>query len=71
HLLILNEQHLLNEEHLRSELAEDVAHDNADRPHRGLAPEPVLPTSRRPVPTGTMRSRPVLGGLHHSYHLAA
>ncbi|MDQ3701432.1 MAG: integrase core domain-containing protein [Chloroflexota bacterium] len=65
HVLILNEQHP------RSVLAEYVAYYNADRPHRSLALAPPLPASRSPVPTGALRSRPVLGGLHHVYHRAA
>jgi putative transposase len=62
---------ILNEQHLRTVLAEYVAYSNADRPHRSLALEAPLPASRSPVPTGTFRSRPVLGGLHHVYHRAA
>ena len=65
HILILNERHL------RAVLAEYVAYYNTDRPHRSLALEPPLPTVRSPVPTGAIRSRPVLGGLHHVYHRAA
>jgi transposase InsO family protein len=65
HVLIFNEQHL------RTVRAEYVAFSNADRPHRSLALEPPLPASRSPVPTGRVRSRPVLGGLHHVYHRAA
>jgi hypothetical protein len=65
HVLILDEQHL------RSVLAEYVAFYNSERPHRSLALEPPLPASRSPVPSGAIRSRPVLGGLHHSYHRAA
>ena len=65
HLLILNEQHL------RAVLAEYVAYYNLDRPHRSLALEPPLPAPRSPAPTGAIGSRPVLGGLHHSYHRAA
>ena len=65
HLLIRNERHL------RSVLAEYVAYYNADRPHRSLALAPPLPASRSPAPHGTIRSRPVLGGLHHIYHRAA
>jgi putative transposase len=65
HVLILNEQHL------RSVLAEYVAYYNADRPHRSLALEPPLPAARSPASTGAIRSRPVLGGLHHSYSRAA
>jgi hypothetical protein len=59
HVLILDEQHL------RIVLAEGVAFYNAERPHRSLALEPPLPTARRPVLTSAVRSRPVLGGLHH------
>jgi putative transposase len=62
---------ILNERHVRIVLAEDVASYNTDRPHRSLALEPPLPASRSPVPNGAIRSRPVLGGLHHVYHRAA
>jgi putative transposase len=65
HVLIFNEQHL------RSVLAEDVSYYNTERPHRSLALEPPLPASRSLVSTGTVRSRPVLGGLHHVYRRAA
>ena len=65
HVLILNEQHL------RTVLDEYVAYYNAERPHRSLALEPPLPAARSPVPSGGISSRPVLGGLHHSYHRAA
>jgi putative transposase len=65
HMLILNERHL------RSVLAEDVAYDNTGQPHRSLALEPPLPASRSPIPTGTIRSRPVVGGPHHVYHRSA
>ncbi len=60
---------ILDEEHLRSVLAEFVGYYNAERPHRTLrleTPEPAL----RPV-EGPVRSRPVLGGLHHVYERAA
>ena len=53
---------ILNERHLAIVLAEYVAYYNAERPHRSLALEPPLPASRSPVPTGAIRSRPVLGG---------
>ena len=63
HLIVLDEQHL------RSVLAEYVAYYNRERPHRTLGlqtPEP------RPRPmTGAIRSRPVLNGLHHLYERAA
>ena len=63
HLIVLDEQHL------RSVLAEYVAYYNRERPHRTLGlqtPEP------RPRPmTGPIRSQPVLNGLHHVYERAA
>ena len=62
---------ILNEQHRRSVLAEYLAYYNADQPHRSLALEPPLPASRSPVTTGAITSRPVLGGLHHSYSRAA
>jgi putative transposase len=68
HILILNERHR------RTVLAEYVAYYNAERPHRSLALEPPLPVVRSPSSppvAGAVRSRPVLGGLHHSYHRAA
>ncbi len=65
HMLILNERHL------ETVLAEYVAYYNVERPHRSLTLAPPLPASRSPVPTGAIRSRPVLGGLHHAYHRAA
>ena len=61
----------LNERHLRSVLAEYVAYYNTERPHRSLALEPPLPAVRSPATRGEVRSRPVLGGLHHVYQRAA
>ena len=63
HLLVLNEQHL------RAVLAEFVAYYNRDRPHRTLRLEPPRPASRSP--TGPIKVRRVLGGLHHVYERAA
>ena len=63
HLIILDEQHL------RSVLTEFVQYYNLEKPHRTLrldTPVPVL----RPV-EGSVRSRPVLGGLRHVYERAA
>jgi transposase InsO family protein len=60
-----------NERHLRSVRAEYVASYNQERPHRSLALEPPLSASHGPTPTGVVRSRPVVGGLHHSYHRTA
>jgi len=63
HLLVLNERHL------RSVLREFVPYYNADRPHRSLGLEPPQPVAQ--PDTGPVRSRPVLGGLHHVYERAA
>jgi transposase InsO family protein len=63
HLIILDEQHL------RSVVKEFVGYYNLERPHRTLrlqTPVPVLRSVKGPV-----RSRPVLGGLHHVYDRAA
>jgi putative transposase len=63
HLVIVNEQHL------RSVLAEFVQYYNIDRPHRTLCLEPPRPASRSP--SGAIKVRRVLGGLHHVYERAA
>jgi hypothetical protein len=62
---------ILNEQHLRVVLGAYAASYNMERPHRSLALAPPRPASRSPVPAGAIRSRPVLGGLHHVYHRAA
>jgi transposase InsO family protein len=59
----------LDERHLRTILAEYVAYYNAERPHRSLDLEPPLTRAR--LTNGSIRARPVLGGLHHVYHRAA
>ena len=63
HLIVLNEQHL------RAILREFVTYYNADRPHRTLSLEPPEPAARAQI--GPVRSRPILGGLHHVYERAA
>jgi transposase InsO family protein len=60
---------VLGERHLRSVLREYVAYYNAHRPHRALGLE-TPQTATRPD-AGPVRSRPVLGGLHHVYERAA
>jgi transposase InsO family protein len=60
---------VVNERHLRWVLAEFADHYNRERPHRTLRLETPLPASRSP--TGPIRVRPVLGGLHHVYERAA
>jgi transposase InsO family protein len=63
HLIILNERHLC------SVLREYVAYYNADRPHRSLDLEPPRPAAQPGA--GRVRSRPILGGLHHAYERVA
>ena len=63
HLIILDEQHL------RSVLAEFVGYYNLERPHRTLRLETPVPLLRSVE--GSVRSRPVLGGLHHVYKRVA
>jgi len=63
HLIILDEQHV------RSVLAEFVGYYNLERPHRTLRLETPVPALRSV--DGPVRSRPVLGGLHHVYERAA
>jgi transposase InsO family protein len=60
---------VVNGPHLYAVLAAFVAYYNRQRPHRTLVLEPPLPLAR--APTGRIRSRPVLGGLHHVYERAA
>jgi transposase InsO family protein len=63
HLIILDEQHL------RSVVKEFLGYYNFERPHRTLHLEPPVPALRSVE--GSVRSRPVLGGLHHVYERAA
>jgi transposase InsO family protein len=63
HLIVLSERHL------RTVLSELSRYYNGDRPHRSLqlqTPQPHVVTA-----TGPIRTRPVLGGLHHAYERAA
>ncbi|HEY3079180.1 MAG TPA: integrase core domain-containing protein [Chloroflexota bacterium] len=60
---------VVNEAHLWAILTEFLRYDNTERPHRTLALQTPTPAVR---PTaGPIRSRPVLGGLHHVYQRAA
>jgi len=60
---------IVNERHLHALLVEFTAYYNQQRPHRTLRMESPVPTAR--APTGPIRSRPVLGGLHHRYDRVA
>ncbi|HEY3033154.1 MAG TPA: integrase core domain-containing protein, partial [Streptosporangiaceae bacterium] len=60
---------VVNEAHLRAVLTGFLRYDNTERPHRTLALQTPTPADR---PTaGPIRSRPVLGGLHHVDQRAA
>ena len=69
----------IHEGHLRSILREWVTHYNRGRPHSSLGPGIPDPLSdwKKPVSTGHRLAKdgqviatPILGGLHHEYHLA-
>jgi transposase InsO family protein len=69
----------LSEAHLRHALRSWVEHYNRGRPHMMLGPGVPDPPAARPTATpkschhlrdfGSVRSKPVLGGLHHEYSL--
>jgi putative transposase len=55
---------IFGERHLRSVLAHYSAHYNQQRPHRALQLRPPRPQAPVPKPVhGTIRRRPILGGL--------
>jgi putative transposase len=60
---------VLGEAHLRSVLGEYVRYYNTERPHRSLTLE--TPVRRPRSGIGPIRTRSVLGGLHHVYERAA
>ena len=69
----LDHMFVLNERHLRATLAEYVQYFNRWRPHRSIgqrAPCAVEPPHRETQGREVI-AKPVLGGLHHLYRLAA
>jgi transposase InsO family protein len=69
----------LSERHVRAILQEWVRHDNRGRPHASLGPgiadrpmgEAMPGPSDHQLPAGyRVTAAPILGGLHHEYHLA-
>jgi len=60
---------IVNEPHLHALVEEFTAYYNQQRPHRTVRLATPVATAR--APTGTIRSRPVLGGLHHRYDRVA
>ena len=65
----LNHVIVLDEQHLRLVLAEFVRYYNQERPHRTLGLQ--TPQVKERPTTGSVRSHPVLNGLHHVYERAA
>jgi len=63
HLIVVNERHL------RAILSDFARYYNADRPHQAFGLDTPQPIDRPLV--GSVRCRPVLGGLHHAYERAA
>jgi transposase InsO family protein len=63
HLVVLNEAHLC------AVLAEFTRFYDRDRPHRALHLQTLQPAAV--TAAGPIRTRPVLGGLHHVYERAA
>ena len=64
HILILNERHL---HHV---LKEYVAFYNASRPHQGINQQTPIPIMR-PIRTGSVARRDVLGGIVNDYYRLA
>jgi transposase InsO family protein len=63
---------IFGERHLRTVVATYAAHYNTRRPHRALQLRPPRPQSPVPEPVaGSIRRRPILGGLINEYEPAA
>jgi hypothetical protein len=62
---------ILDEKHLRWVLQQYLAYYHRSRPHQGLHQETPLSQPRLLSADSIIRSRPVLGGLHHEYFRAA
>ncbi len=60
---------ILNEDHLHAVLQEFVVYYNGHRPHWTLKLE--TPEASEPSGGRVVRSRSILGGLHHGYEWAA
>jgi putative transposase len=59
--------------HIRHVIAEFIAYYNGARPSQAIhgIPQPYPELKEPPVANGRLVARPVLGGLHHDYRLAA
>jgi len=67
----LNHLIILDERHLRWLLQQYLAYYHRARPHQGLDQETPLLQPRPLCSDGIVRSRSILGGLHHEYFRAA
>ena len=61
HMIIFNEQHL------RRVLRQYLDYYHRSRTHLGLAKDCPVPRAVEPPEVGSIKSEPVLGGLHHRY----
>jgi hypothetical protein len=59
---------VFNEQHLRRILREYLGYYHRDRTHIGLEKDCPEPRDVEPPEIGPIRSRPILGGLHHRYY---
>jgi transposase InsO family protein len=62
---------IFNERHLRLVLGEYLDYYHRDRTHIGLEKDCPVPREVEPPDRGVVRSRPILGGLHHRYYREA
>ena len=59
---------LLNEKQIRNILRNYISYYNNFRPHRGINQQ--IPKGFLPQENGNIKSKPILGGLHHHYFRA-
>ena len=59
---------IVNERHLRRVLNEYLDYYHRDRTHLGLEKDCPEPREVEPPEVGPIRSRAILGGLHHRYY---
>jgi hypothetical protein len=65
HLIVMGEPHLFRA------VRDDVAYDNADRPHTSLDGDAPVTRPVEPPKRGKVVALPRVGGLHHRYAKAA
>lgn len=62
---------VFSEGHLERLLREYVAYYNTARTHMALERNAPIPRTPAAAPAAELRATPVLGGLHHTYTVAA